>query len=480
VPWGRLDGEADSFEPANEFANRPFSTTRILAQRGEAGVRYFQATDLSAAADGVTRSRRTLSCGGAMRRLWFILVGFILALALVGCAGGDEATTTTTSEATSGSRWLITDLGTLPGDDRSYTVAINERGQIIGWSGAAPASPWDGHAFLWKGNGQIVDLGTLPDSQGCKALALNDRGQVVGYCWETLAENDLPLRRHAFLWRNGKMVDLGTLPGKKECQAEAVNERGQVVGYCWTKPRQYTSRAFLWRSGKMLDLGTLGGDASYAYAINERGQVIGDSTTADEREHAFVWEGGEMTDLGTLARLDVSTAAAMSERGQIVGWSADGGWPHGFLWHMGTMIDLGRRAYPYAINERGQIVGERLVPFRHNPAGGSYLAFRREGRKTIDLALGGRRSAAVAINERGEVVGFSATGSGGTHAFVWSGGKMVDLGTLGGRDSCTPSANLYRLCSGDPVDAINGRGQIIGWSRTTSGKQHAVLWTLKR
>jgi uncharacterized membrane protein len=28
--------------------------------------------------------------------------------------------------------------------------------------------------------------------------------------------------------------------------------------------------------------------------------------------------------------------------------------------------------------------------------------------------------------------------------------------------------------------AINDRGQILGWSETKSGVQHAVLWTLRR
>jgi uncharacterized membrane protein len=44
---------------------------------------------------------------------------------------------------------------------------------------------------------------------------------------------------------------------------------------------------------------------------------------------------------------------------------------------------------------------------------------------------------------------------------------MTDLGTLpGGKES--------------EAVAINNRGQIIGWSDTRSGEQHAVLWTLKR
>ena len=40
---------------------------------------------------------------------------------------------------------------------------------------------------------------------------------------------------------------------------------------------------------------------------------------------------------------------------------------------------------------------------------------------------------------------------------------MVDLGTLGGNHSW--------------AYGINDSGQIVGWCFTSSGQQHAVLWT---
>ena len=60
------------------------------------------------------------------------------------------------------------------------------------------------------------------------------------------------------------------------------------------------------------------------------------------------------------------------------------------------------------------------------------------------------------------MVGHSYTASGAEHAFLWEGGTMTDLGTLGGRDS--------------GATGINARGQVVGYSSTASGAIHAVLW----
>src|SRR5437763_9990063 len=49
--------------------------------------------------------------------------------------------------------------------------------------------------------------------------------------------------------------------------------------------------------------------------------------------------------------------------------------------------------------------------------------------------LGGSLTIANSINNAGQVVGMSALPSGDFHAFLYSGGKTTDLGTLGGTNS---------------------------------------------
>lgn len=83
--------------------------------------------------------------------------------------------------------------------------------------------------------------------------------------------------------------------------------------------------------------------------------------------------------------------------------------------------------------------------------------------RIVDLgSLGGGYGGAEAVNDRGEVVGYSTTARGEQHAFLWSRGQMTDLGTLGGAYSYAAD--------------INNHGQVVGYSYTASGEGHPFLW----
>jgi probable HAF family extracellular repeat protein len=82
----------------------------------------------------------------------------------------------------------------------------------------------------------MIDLGTLGGSSS-SAAALNNRGQVVG--WSTTASGET----HAFVWDNGVMIDLS--PEKASSFASDINDRGEIVGSSglftpalWTKDRK--------------------------------------------------------------------------------------------------------------------------------------------------------------------------------------------------------------------------------------------------
>lgn len=87
---------------------------------------------------------------------------------------------------------------------------------------------------------------------------------------------------------------------------------------------------------------------------------------------------------------------------------------------------------------------------------GSYLL--------VDMGVpdGGISSYATGINPDGVVVGFYSTPAFSQRAYVYSGGVMSDLGTLGGAISS--------------ATAINRHGRIVGFAETTQGALHAYSY----
>jgi len=245
------------------------------------------------------------------------------------------------------------------------------------------------------------------------------------------------------------LTDLGTLGGSHS-EALAINGRGQVAGFSTTATGE--RHAFFWDGGAMRDLGAFAGGTfgTPFIALNDAGQVAFTSTVASGERHAVLWDGTTVRDLGTLGG-DYSEATAINATGQVVGFSriVAGGFDfHAVVWDRGVPRDLGP-GRALAINGRGQVTG---FSASH--------AFLWNGTTLMDLGtLGGGTSMGTIINGRGQVAGFSSLASGTSHAFFWDGATMQDLGAVG-RD----------YWPGDPsswfsnATALNGRGRVAGFS----------------
>ena len=165
-------------------------------------------------------------------------------------------------------------------------------------------------AVIWRPGQAPEMLPPLPGAGFSGTRAVNDAGQVIGFSINS-----------AVLWNNGTVTDLGTLGGSFAGAAD-LNERGDVVGASGTAAGP--PHAFLWRSGVMTDLGTLAGMIqSSASGINDAGLIVGTSIDASNGSRAFVWEDGVMTALEPLPGYRNSSAVSITDGGKILGLSSD-------------------------------------------------------------------------------------------------------------------------------------------------------------
>ncbi|WP_413671184.1 PKD domain-containing protein [Massilia cellulosiltytica] len=256
-----------------------------------------------------------------------------------------------------------TDVGTLPGMDTTWEPAINNRGEVTGYSTGDPSPPWP-RAFRWSAQSGMQDLGVLlsGDDSTSYGRAINDAGLIAGDAWAG------GHAYHAFVWtRANGMIDIDTL-GNDYSTPVAVGARGQVAGNVLNPPNNYGS-VFWWsRTTGMRDLGAGNGQGTWMTGMSPGGRIVGTITYPDFSQHAMTWTPAPgMLDLGTLGgRSSGSTAA--NDRDQVVGGAATAADSyHAFIWTPKEgMVDLNQRLYrapaglelfgALAISDNGSIV----------------------------------------------------------------------------------------------------------------------------
>ncbi|HZL37004.1 MAG TPA: hypothetical protein VFC78_16915 [Tepidisphaeraceae bacterium] len=214
------------------------------------------------------------------------------------------------------------------------------------------------------------------------------------------------------------------------------------------------SRVLLSVAYTATDLGSLGGSGTVPSAINDAGQVTGSSTSANGDGHAFLWADGTMRDLGALPGGAASFGAAINSQGIVAGSSGAAadvyGFDHAFVTNGATLTDLGTLPGYVASNAQGINASGQIVGLQQDGSPGGSRAFLYTGGQMVDLSgLFAGSSAAYAINDVGEVAGSGVQTAGGQpSAFIYSGGKVNFLGRLSGDTS-----TAY---------AINSRGDVAG------------------
>jgi probable HAF family extracellular repeat protein len=306
------------------------------------------------------------------------------------------ASTETSSRAFVWDKGTAVDLGTLNGENLSPTD-INDRGQVVGWSGAS-YPPGAAHAFFWD-KGTMQDLGPVAVYSGpgpeVHQVRINNRGQVLGH-----RPGPFPSAAgEPFLWENGVTQ---TLPLRF---AAAINDRGQVAGDVLHDGATFTRRAAVWEAGVVTELGTLGGNSSWASAISNTGWVVGGSETARET-HAFRWRDGRMEDLGSSGVFSSGQptgweALFVNDRGQVVATAR--GEDQQLFWDQGSTQRLVCVCfYPMGMNRQGAVVGWHTWVWQDGVS------------QVLDGGI-----FATAINDRGAVTGSSRLEGGAVAPTIW-------------------------------------------------------------
>ncbi len=247
------------------------------------------------------------------------------------------------------------------------------------------------------------------------------------------------------------VTDLGLLPGFSESFASSINASGDVVGGLRTSTGEF--RAFIWNQSEgMRDIGTLGGNFSEAVAINDHGTVVGASYDAVGAQRAFLYVNGMMRALGSQA----SSAYGVNNLNQVVGTGQSGA----FVWDSTFGFRFIGGILASGINDIEEVVGTRQVV-----GTGATHAFLYSRGNIIDLGtLGGGNSDAYDINNTGQVVGRShADLNDALHAFLYSDESMIDLGT-------------FPTGSQSTAYGINDLGSIVGDATVATGTHQAFLY----
>jgi probable HAF family extracellular repeat protein len=223
----------------------------------------------------------------------------------------------------------------------SAAYGVNSSSQVVGTSNVYNITMGKTvpHAYFWSPGGGAQDINAYlaGGGDGSEARAINQEGQVVGWTQHYISLDSgwygagwTAISNNAYVWDSATSTrtSVGALPGDSASRALDINNLGQVigtsgnvvgiryVGYVYT-PRE----AFLWQNGVLTDLGM-----PSASAINDLGEVVGGHS---------LWQSGTLTDLNTLIDPSsgwvITSALDINDNGQIVGQGTLNGVAHSFL-----------------------------------------------------------------------------------------------------------------------------------------------------
>lgn len=205
-------------------------------------------------------------------------------------------------------RYLVEDLGTLPGGTYSRAYSVNNSGHVVGH---ADNSAGQTRAFFWNGAFQVLapdPSGDISPSQSAKnsvAFGINDNDQVVGF--RDRYNNALGRSiDSAFRWniQSGVVDSVPNFAGNLSYDGRAygINNFGTVVGYATGRggSTNWQPFRFTTNSGTVY-MGSLTGDTSthcYGLAINGQANICGSGITSVGATRSYRTNGMNLISIG--------------------------------------------------------------------------------------------------------------------------------------------------------------------------------------
>ena len=149
-----------------------------------------------------------------------------------------------------------------PGSALTIPVAINARGDVVGYYEAVLNGPESGFLYQDGRYESIVFPGAIGTTE---AIGISNSDEIVGdfYCGSVFC-------RHAFVLDHGQYAVVEP-PAAIYSLASSINNRGQIVGYA-IYPN--SEGFFIYDRGVFTTLPTVGGSGSYT-GLNSAGALVG-------------------------------------------------------------------------------------------------------------------------------------------------------------------------------------------------------------
>ena len=281
-------------------------------------------------------------------------------------------------------------------------------------------------------------------------------------------------QEHAFVYdtTTEQFISLPHPLGITSSIAEGVNDAGIICGAAVKSGVGYQGFVYDLNTSVWTPLPSQAVTSgwSWAVSINSVSTVCGfrsldDGGSLTNPKTAFKWTAnGGFVELGLIDR-NTTEGYDINEANVVTGRMGIGNGTRPFLWIDGEVINLGSLAemetVPSALNNLNQVVGRSRVPLKGAPIGTNHAFFWSDG-AMIDVGTlpGHNLSSANDISDDGLVLGGSSIlGVGGTHrGFLWHGGVIRDINDL------VKESPLDRI---ESCAAISSDGRMISNGETT-------------